>query len=392
MICRHCGASLPPIAMFCGECGRSVAARTPVVPPVVLSAAAPPFSPGEVLSITPATPPEAPDRDASVEPRPPHTPPGSASESDRRSMSESDTGIHSDRVPAEVLHPREVARASIACAACGADGEHDDLFCGECGVALTPDTRVIERLPASASAAAPPSPSAPAAPPPSAPPRDGDAPVEAGGPARPDVADVRSGSGLPSWASLLTGTPVPAAGGPTAKIFSASAVPVPAEAAPAAPIEHPVSPVDPSPPSHESAATALPLAPPLAPPPRLEPDVEGTRLVPRSLAGARFVLQFSTGESYTVIGSGLIGRNPRAEPGEVVDHLVTIVDRGRSVSKTHLEFGQDSGVFHVSDRHSGNGTILREPGSEPRYAQPGRRYRVVRGTRVDLGEQFVVIS
>ena len=114
--------------------------------------------------------------------------------------------------------------------------------------------------------------------------------------------------------------------------------------------------------------------------------------MPRSLAGARFVLQFSTGESYTVIGSGLIGRNPRAEPGEVVDHLVTIVDRGRSVSKTHLEFGQDAGVFHVSDRHSGNGTILREPGSEPRYAQPGRRYRVVRGTRVDLGEQFVVIS
>lgn len=61
MICRHCGATLPPIAMFCGSCGRSVAARTPVVPPVVLTAAAPVFSAGDVLSITPATPPEPPE-------------------------------------------------------------------------------------------------------------------------------------------------------------------------------------------------------------------------------------------------------------------------------------------------------------------------------------------
>ena len=111
-----------------------------------------------------------------------------------------------------------------------------------------------------------------------------------------------------------------------------------------------------------------------------------------SAEGVHFVLQFSTGESYTVVGSGLVGRNPRAEPGEYLDHLVAIVDPGRSVSKTHVEFGHDSGVFWVSDRHSGNGTVIRQPGVEPRLCEPGRRYPVVRGTRIDIGEQFVVVS
>lgn len=121
-------------------------------------------------------------------------------------------------------------------------------------------------------------------------------------------------------------------------------------------------------------------------------DDESTRIVPRTTGGARFVLQFSTGESYTVLGSGLAGRNPRPEPGEYVDHLVAIVDPGRSVSKTHLEFGQHDGVFWVSDRHSGNGSIIREPGAEPRPCEPGRRYPIVRGTRIDIGEHFVVVS
>ncbi|MBX9471143.1 FHA domain-containing protein [Microcella sp.] len=104
------------------------------------------------------------------------------------------------------------------------------------------------------------------------------------------------------------------------------------------------------------------------------------------------MLQFSTGESYTVIGSGLAGRNPRPEPGEVVDHVVTIVDPGRSVSKTHLEFGHNDGVFWISDRHSGNGTVIREPGAEPLPCVPGRRYPVERGTRVDLGDQYLLLS
>ncbi|MCC6270516.1 MAG: zinc ribbon domain-containing protein [Microbacteriaceae bacterium] len=121
-------------------------------------------------------------------------------------------------------------------------------------------------------------------------------------------------------------------------------------------------------------------------------DVESTRIVSAAHLGERFVLQFSTGESFTVYGSGLIGRSPRAEPGEYFDQLVRITDASRSVSKTHLEFGQEAGSFWVKDRFSGNGTIIREPESKPVRCHPERRYRLVRGSRVDLGEQFFIVS
>ncbi|HEV7741601.1 MAG TPA: zinc ribbon domain-containing protein [Pseudolysinimonas sp.] len=121
-------------------------------------------------------------------------------------------------------------------------------------------------------------------------------------------------------------------------------------------------------------------------------DVEATRIVSANGGGDRFVLQFSTGESVTVSGAGLIGRNPAAQPGEYVDQLVSIFDVGKSVSKTHLEFGQEGGRFWVSDRYSTNGSIVRQPEAEPRRCEPGRRYFVVRGTRIDVGEQFFVVS
>lgn len=146
-------------------------------------------------------------------------------------------------------------------------------------------------------------------------------------------------------------------------------------------------------------APALEAAEPWAPPARLlNPEVESiedldeTRIVTSTLGGHRFVLQFSTGESVTIFGTGLIGRNPAPEPSEYFDQLVAIVDPGKSVSKTHLEFGQVAGSFWVSDRYSGNGTVVREPDSDPKRCEPGKRYRVARGTRVTMGEQFFVVS
>lgn len=121
-------------------------------------------------------------------------------------------------------------------------------------------------------------------------------------------------------------------------------------------------------------------------------DLDATRIVAPGARGDRFVLQFSTGESVTVTGAGLLGRNPMPEPGEFFDAMVTISDPGKSVSKTHLEFGQEGGSFWVSDRYSGNGTVVREPERAARRCEPGKRYRIVRGTRVDIGEQFFVVS
>jgi predicted component of type VI protein secretion system len=104
-----------------------------------------------------------------------------------------------------------------------------------------------------------------------------------------------------------------------------------------------------------------------------------------------FVLQFSTGELVAVTGTGLVGRAPSAEPGEFVDHLVPIADPTRSVSKTHLEFGDGDDVFWVSDRYSTNGTVAVGPDGERVRCHPGRRVLVDRGGRVEFGEQFFLL-
>ena len=106
----------------------------------------------------------------------------------------------------------------------------------------------------------------------------------------------------------------------------------------------------------------------------------------------RFVLQFSTGERVTVYGDGLLGRSPVAQPGEFFDVLVAISDPDRSVSKSHLSFGQDDGWFWVNDRFSANGTVVRQPELPPRRCEPGKRYRVARGSRIDIGDQFFIVS
>ncbi|MDN4615185.1 hypothetical protein P5G50_12075 [Leifsonia sp. F6_8S_P_1B] len=105
-----------------------------------------------------------------------------------------------------------------------------------------------------------------------------------------------------------------------------------------------------------------------------------------------FTLSFSTGESVEVVGSGLVGRRPITQPGERVDQLVAISDPARSVSKTHLEFGVEAGELWICDRYSGNGTVAHPLGGVARLCEAGRRYRVTRGTRVEIGDQWFDVS
>ncbi|HEY5224179.1 MAG TPA: FHA domain-containing protein [Microbacteriaceae bacterium] len=105
-----------------------------------------------------------------------------------------------------------------------------------------------------------------------------------------------------------------------------------------------------------------------------------------------FTLSASTGERIIVTGSGLLGRRPMAQPGEIFAQMVSIADTQRSVSKTHLEFGIDTGELWVCDRYSANGTVIRLPGGVPRICEPGRRYRVQRGARVDIGDQYLDVD
>jgi hypothetical protein len=125
-----------------------------------------------------------------------------------------------------------------------------------------------------------------------------------------------------------------------------------------------------------------------------EPDVEiePIEAAPPAEPPALYTLSFSTGELVDVTGSGLIGRRPITQPGEEVDQLVAVLDPGRSVSKTHLEFGIEAGELWICDRYSGNGTVAHPLGGVARQCEAGRRYRVTRGTRVDIGDQWFDVS
>ncbi|MBI5161770.1 MAG: FHA domain-containing protein [Micrococcales bacterium] len=291
-----------------------------------------------------------------------------------------------------------------ACRHCGWELPPGALFCGECGRAVTaPALPPVEAVHAPAASAPG---SADEAPPTDVPPphpeaervAEGGAEAELVGGAESEPVGPLSSFGREwdswtssSWDDAAVAARVADLGGgepfePTAPVREAPAVPADVASAPG------------------GRAPSPPLLPvpqlPDADPPRSSPasgrdetvlDLESTRLVSRTPT-SRHVLQFSTGESVTVTGSGLVGRNPGMEPGEYVDQLVTLVDGGRSVSKTHLEFGQEHGRFWISDRYSTNGTVVRPPDEPERRCEPGRRYLVSRGTRVDIGEQFFVVS
>lgn len=235
------------------------------------------------------------------------------------------------------------------CAQCGAPMAEDDIFCGECGFVSraasedfgsSRDTAIIVPVPR-----------APAIP-------------------RPPIP--RLVDRVPDFE--------PATRSGIANAMPESVIPLAAPSPTA-----PASPAPASPASVESGASR-------AAPFDESADLEATRISRAGRTGERFVLQFSTGESFTVYGTGLIGRNPRSEPNEYFDQLVRVLDPSRSVSKVHLEFGQDGGIFWIMDRFSGNGTIIREPDSAAARCQPNRRYRLSRGTRVEIGEQFFIVS
>ncbi len=151
---------------------------------------------------------------------------------------------------------------------------------------------------------------------------------------------------------------------------------------------------------HGSGVIGVPVhgfnASPAAPGPPASGDTTadgmGAGAVPLPAALPRFVLAFSTGETRTVFGTGLIGRKPLPQPGESFDHLVQIADRTLSVSKTHLEFGEHDGDLWIADRFSGNGTIVRRPDDGALRCEPGRRYLVPRGSRVELAQQHFTVA
>jgi hypothetical protein len=375
--CTHCGTSLPTGALFCGECGRSVASSK--LPPV--ASATIPREP------KPRQPQHTEPR-ISAQVRWVEDPVTGAPLTDK--VDEASNTDHSAEIDVEI-RPGEVR-----CEQCGSIVGSDDIFCGECGFVsrsvarafsssdFTGETRQIH-FTARVEPEAAPEPGPEASPKPVA-----ETTPETQAEMEPEPEPEPEQDPEPETEPKTE--PMPQA----VRLFQTSAP---------APELH----------QHDLVIPPAPVrrsAPPTAPAPSTPPpvqhrtrrsflvddgdeadaaDLEATRIVSR-VSGNRFVLQFSTGESFTVQGSGLIGRNPQPEPGEFFDHLVRVLDSGKSVSKTHLEFGQEGGVFWVKDRFSGNGTVIREPEMSARRAEADHRYRVIRGSRIDIGEQFFIIS
>lgn len=319
--------------------------------------------------------------------------------------------------PAPLVTPG--MHATTICHVCGNRLEPDDIFCGECGAvrpAVTaaftgpvvplpmarPDWATEHSGVESAGAGGSSSTDVP----------DDEIPVDA--PADDQITSDETGSdetaadetaaddesALPdSEASRPGGRPRGAHAAPTEPSEFGDAAPhgehqdperswaPPAQAplaAPLPPVPGATAPELPLPPSDRPAASADAD--------ELDEDVDETRIVSKTPTRAPFLLHFSTGERFGVHGTGLLGRLPRPQPGERYDDLLTVHDPGKSVSKTHLELGRDGDDLWVSDRFSGNGTVVRHIDGSIRRCEPGRRYRVERGARVDIGEQFFLVQ
>ncbi|MCX7521194.1 FHA domain-containing protein [Microbacterium sp. STN6] len=229
------------------------------------------------------------------------------------------------------------------CRVCGSELPEGAMFCGECGSSVT-----AARL------------------------------------TRPAVADSR-----PSDTSIIEPLPAPATAGP-AIVSREILFDMPPE-----PIDATDEPVDGAYEVDEVDAAdeaGEPVAEPVAVP--VAGPVEALAEALDEVTGptTQFALSFSSGERARITGGGLLGRRPIAQPGEHVAQIVQISDPGRSVSKTHLEFGIEAGELWICDRYSGNGTVIHPPAGETRLCEPGRRYRVGRGTRVEIGDQFFDVS
>lgn len=380
MSCRYCGTDLPEAALFCGECGRAVHVglhAEPIAAPSSDASAG--FSIADLAFSSPGQTAEPGFDDAHELPDIVTFGPSSAVE---------------------------------RCPQCGEPMGEDDVFCGECGfmlravsppagtsrearpesIIVMPDVITLGEFPIDHEV------------PSSAEPESAqEAELKHGGSDQTSEVEPVPFGALDALVSATPDVDADSSQGEDVPIDELVHESPAHAAANAAALRAP----DPDLEFDEPLPFALPVVKKPTPSPRARPipdpfpwgtdrplreDIEATRLITDTASGTRFVLQFSTGESVTVLGSGLVGRNPSMQPGEYVDQLVPIFDAGKSVSKTHLEYGQEGGRFWISDRYSTNGSTIRQPDAEPRRADPGRRYYVARGTRVDIGEQFFVVS
>jgi serine/threonine protein phosphatase PrpC len=102
-------------------------------------------------------------------------------------------------------------------------------------------------------------------------------------------------------------------------------------------------------------------------------------------------LEFDDGSAVGVRGRGLMGRDPASATGDEFEHLITLADDTRSVSRTHLEFGIGESGLWIRDRSSTNGSVIEVDGRRTAL-QPGLRVPAPAGSTIHLGARHVTVK
>lgn len=100
---------------------------------------------------------------------------------------------------------------------------------------------------------------------------------------------------------------------------------------------------------------------------------------------------FDSGLRIPVVSVTVIGREP-VPSGDPAEHLVTVPDATRSLSRTHLRAGVDGSGVWIEDAFSANGTSCRTPDGRLVELTRGHRLHVPLGTVVLLGDRSFTLS
>lgn len=135
----------------------------------------------------------------------------------------------------------------------------------------------------------------------------------------------------------------------------------------------------------------------------LDDDVERTRLreartkvayaPTRAQTRPRATLLLWDNRVVVLEGTALVGRNPSPREGEALPvQVIAVLDRGRSVSKTHLAIGVDPDGVWLKDRNSTNGTVVTLEDGQQILCAPEQKVRVPVGASVAFGDYWLTIA
>jgi uncharacterized RDD family membrane protein YckC len=135
----------------------------------------------------------------------------------------------------------------------------------------------------------------------------------------------------------------------------------------------------------------------------LDDDVESTRLrqarskvayaPTRAQTRPRATLLLWDNRVVVLEGTALVGRNPSPREGEALPvQVIAVVDRGRSVSKTHLAIGVDVDGVWLKDRNSTNGTVVTLEDGQQILCAPEQKVRVPVGASIAFGDYWLTVA